>query len=57
MPTSIWFWIAFHAGVFAALAVDLANFRRRKREISMRNAAIRSALWVLLSLGFNLIVY
>lgn len=56
MPASIWFWIAFHVGVFIAIAVDLASFKRRQRALSMRAAALRSLLWVLLSLGFSLIV-
>src|SRR5438094_9680836 len=56
MPTSIWFWIAFHVGVFIAIAVDLASFKRRHRALSMRAAAIRSVLWVVLSLGFSLVV-
>src|SRR5438046_8874375 len=56
MPTSIWFWIAFHLGVFIAIAFDLVSFKRRHRALSMRAAALRSLLWVLLSLGFSLIV-
>jgi tellurite resistance protein TerC len=56
MPTSIWFWIAFHLGVFIAIAVDLASFKRRQRALSMRAAGLRSLLWVLLSVGFSLIV-
>jgi tellurite resistance protein TerC len=56
MPTSIWFWVAFHVGVFVAIAVDLASFKRRHRALSMRAAALRSLLWVLLSLGFSLVV-
>jgi tellurite resistance protein TerC len=57
VSTSIWFWIAFHAGVFLALIIDLAQFKRRDRELSMRAAAQRSILWVVLSLGFNLLVW
>ena len=57
MSTSIWFWIAFHIGVFAALAVDLVTFKHRDRELSMRAAARRSVLWVLVSLGFNALVW
>ena len=56
MPTSIWFWITFHIGVFIALAVDLASFKRRHRALSMRAATLRSLLWVVLSLGFSLVV-
>ena len=57
MTTSIWFWIAFHIGVFVAIAVDLVSFKRRDRELSMRAAAQRSVLWVLVSLGFNALVW
>jgi tellurite resistance protein TerC len=56
VSTSIWFWIAFHIGVFVAIGVDLVTFRRRNRELSMRAAARRTILWVLVSLGFNLLV-
>jgi TerC family integral membrane protein len=57
VSTSIWFWIAFHVGVLLALVIDLAQFKRRDRELSMRAAAQRSVLWVILSLGFNLLVW
>jgi tellurite resistance protein TerC len=57
VSTSIWFWIAFHAGVFIALAVDLISFKRRDRELSMRAASLRSLIWVVLSLGFNYLVW
>jgi tellurite resistance protein TerC len=57
VPTNIWFWIAFHVGVFIALAIDLAQFKRRNRELSMRAAIQRSLIWIVLSLGFNLLVW
>jgi len=57
VTTSIWFWIAFHIGVFIALTVDLVSFKRRDRELSMRAAAQRSVLWVILSLCFSLVVW
>jgi tellurite resistance protein TerC len=55
--TSIWFWIAFNAGVFVALIVDLVQFKHRGRELSMRAAAQRTAIWIVLSLLFNLVVW
>src|SRR5712692_7248737 len=55
--TSIWFWIAFHVGVFIALAVDLASFKRRARALSMRAATQRSALWMVLSFGFCALIW
>ena len=57
MTTSIWFWIAFHIGVFVAIGVDLFTFRLRGRELSMGAAARRSILWVIISLAFNAIVW
>ncbi len=57
VSTSIWFWIAFHIGVFLAVIVDLAQFKRRDRALSMRAAAHRSVIWVVLSLLFNLLVW
>jgi tellurite resistance protein TerC len=57
VTTSIWFWIAFHIGVFIAIAIDLITFKRRDRELSMRAAARRTVLWVLVSLGFNALVW
>jgi tellurite resistance protein TerC len=49
--------VAFHAGVFIALAVDLISFNRRDRELSMRAASLRSLIWVVLSLAFNYLVW
>ena len=57
MSTNIWFWIAFHIGVLIAVVVDLAQFKRRDRALSMRAAAQRSVIWILLSLLFNLLVW
>jgi tellurite resistance protein TerC len=55
--TSIWFWLAFNAGVFVALIVDLVQFKHRGRELSLRAAAHRTAIWIVLSLLFNLLVW
>lgn len=55
--TSIWFWLAFNAGVFVALALDLVQFKHRGRELSMRAAAHRTVIWIVLSLLFNLLVW
>ena len=57
MTTSIWFWLAFNAGVFVALTIDLAQFKHRGRELSMRAATKRTAIWIVLSLLFNLLVW
>jgi tellurite resistance protein TerC len=57
VSTSIWFWIAFHIGVFLALIIDLASFKRRGRALSRRAAAQRTAIWIVLSLLFNVLVW
>jgi tellurite resistance protein TerC len=57
VTTSIWFWVAFHVGVFVAIGVDLFTFRMRGRELSMRAATRRSLLWVVVSLAFNAVVW
>jgi tellurite resistance protein TerC len=57
VTTSIWFWVAFHVGVFVAIGVDLFTFRRRGRELSMAAASRRSLLWVVVSLAFNAVVW
>ena len=56
MSVSIWFWVAFHLGVLAALAIDLLSFRG-PHTISLRGAVWRSLIWIALSLGFNTIVW
>jgi tellurite resistance protein TerC len=53
----LWVWIAFHIGVFIALGIDLFSSKRRGRELSMRAALRRTAIWVLVSLGFNALVW
>ncbi len=53
----LWFWIAFHIGVFVVLAIDLVGFNRREHIISIKEATIWSVVWVLLSLAFNLLVW
>ena len=57
MTTSIWFWVAFHIGVFVAIGIDLLTFHRRGRELSMGAAARRSLVWVVVSLAFNGVVW
>ena len=57
VTTSIWFWIAFHIGVFIAIGIDLFSSKRRGRELSIRAALRRTVIWVLVSLAFNALVW
>jgi len=56
VPVNIWFWVVFHLGVLAALAIDLFSYRK-PHAISLRSATWRSLIWIALSLGFNAIVW
>lgn len=53
MHTNPWFWIIFNAGVLAVLAIDLLAFQRKAHAPSAKEAAIWTAVWLALSLGFN----
>ena len=46
-------WIAFNAAVALLLVIDLALFHRQARAVTLGEAAIESAVWVALSLGFG----
>jgi tellurite resistance protein TerC len=46
-------WVGFNLFVLAAVALDLGVFSRRLHKVSMREAAIFSLAWVLLSLLFG----
>jgi tellurite resistance protein TerC len=48
----IWAWAAFAAFVVAMLAVDLFVLHPRAREVSVKEAAVWSAVWVAIGLGF-----
>lgn len=53
MAVPIWAWVAFAAFVIAMLAVDLFVLHRRAREVSLKEAAIWSGVWVAIGLGFG----
>jgi tellurite resistance protein TerC len=53
----LWFWIAFHVGVFVVLAIDLVGFNRKAHVVTIKEATAWSITWVVLSLCFNLLVW
>jgi tellurite resistance protein TerC len=57
MAANLWFWIAFTAGVLSVLAIDLFGFQRQAHRPSTKEAALWTLLWVVLSLGFNVVVW
>jgi len=52
-----WFYLTFLAGVLVLLALDLGVFHREAHEVSFREAATWSAVWVSLALAFNYGLY
>jgi tellurite resistance protein TerC len=56
MNFPIWAWAAFIALVLAMLALDLLVLHRDAREVSLRQAAAWSAVWVVLALGFGAVL-
>jgi tellurite resistance protein TerC len=57
MTVNIWFWIVFNLFVLILLAIDLGVFHREAQEVSVKEAAIWSAIWVSLALLFNAAIY
>ena len=53
----LWIWIGFLVFIFALLALDLGVFHRRAHVVSIREAMIWSAVWVVISLLFGIFVY
>jgi tellurite resistance protein TerC len=51
-----WVWVALVAVIAALLLIDLLLVHRTPHVISFREAAIESAIWIALGLGFALVV-
>ena len=50
----LWLWVGFNAFVLAMLTLDLGVFHRRAHEVSVKEAATWSAVWVALALRIQL---
>ena len=57
MEGSIWLWVGFNVFVLVMLALDLGVFHRKSHAVSGREALIWSAVWISLSLVFNVLIY
>ncbi|HEX2026464.1 MAG TPA: TerC/Alx family metal homeostasis membrane protein [Nitriliruptorales bacterium] len=53
----LWWWVAFLAGTFAFLLLDLLVFHRDPHRVDTREATIASAAWVALGLVFAVVVW
>ena len=52
-----WFYLGFTGFVLLLLALDLGVFHREAHEVSFREAAAWSVVWVTLALAFNFLLY
>jgi tellurite resistance protein TerC len=52
-----WFYLVFTGLVLLLLALDLGVFHRKAHVVSMREAAVWSAVWIALALTFNYLLY
>jgi len=50
-------WLLFNLLILGLLALDLGVFHRRPHAISLRQAAVWSAVWIVLALVFNGFIY
>jgi len=57
MTNQILFWVIFNLFVLAMLILDLKVFHRKVHVIRIKEALIWSAVWITLSLLFNILVY
>lgn len=53
----LWMWISFNLAVLFLLALDLGVFHRKGHQVSIKEALLWSAFWIILSLSFNGWIY
>ena len=56
-PERLILWITFNVFVLGMLALDLGVFHRKAHAVSIKEASVWSAVWILLALTFNLGIY
>jgi tellurite resistance protein TerC len=54
---TVWMWVGFNLFVLLLLALDLGVFHRKAHAVSVKEAAIWSAVWIGLALLFNGALY
>jgi tellurite resistance protein TerC len=53
----VWAWATFLAFVIALLVLDVFVLHRQAREVSLREAGVWSAVWIVIGLGFGGLVW
>ena len=54
---SLWEWMAFMAMILFILILDLGVFHKKVRKVSIKESLAWTAIWITLSLFFNLYLY
>jgi len=57
MPVDLWVWGAFVGAIALFLALDLFVFHRDAHEVSFKEAALTSTVWVTLGLSFGAVIW
>jgi tellurite resistance protein TerC len=57
LTVPIWAWAIFIVFVIAMLALDVFVLHRNAHEVSLREAGVWSAVWIVLGLGFGAVVW
>jgi tellurite resistance protein TerC len=57
LTVPVWAWATFLAFVIAMLALDVFVLHRRAHEVSLREAGVWSAVWIIIGLGFGGLVW
>ncbi|MGE5382164.1 MAG: TerC family protein [Omnitrophica WOR_2 bacterium] len=57
MEVSSYMWLGFTVLVLIMLVLDLGVFHRKAHKVELKEALIWSAVWIILSLGFNVFIY
>jgi tellurite resistance protein TerC len=57
LEIGFWQWAGFIGFLILMLALDLGIFNRKKHEVHIKEALMWSAIWVFLSLAFNVCVF
>lgn len=53
----LWLWVGFNIFVLAMLGLDLGVFHRKAHNVSVREAALWSVVWISLAMIFNVGIY
>jgi tellurite resistance protein TerC len=57
LDPSIWAWAGAIGVILAALTIDLFVFQRDAHDVSLREAAVASGVWIALGLAFGVVIW